>query len=134
MRLRASTPEDISNCSVKLSYVPSLNVGGITCVDDDDKHMATILFDYWTINSVQCHVWVEDSRVFQNNFLPGEAWKYLLENNRTLAIGVTPGDNTASLKLQHALGFVERYRIKDGWAKGVDMVISEKHLDEQVSS
>jgi len=130
MRLRASTPDDISNCSVALSYIPSLNVGGITCVDDDGKHMATILFDYWTINAVQCHIWVENSRVFEKNFLPEEAWKYLRANNRMLAIGVTPGDNAASLKLQHALGFEERYRIKDGWDKGVDMVISEKRLDE----
>jgi len=130
MRLRASTPDDISNCSVALSYMPSLNVNGITAVDDNDKHMATILFDYWTVSAVQMHMWIENAMVLKNNFLPNECWRYLRENNKVLAIGVTPGDNAASLKLQHALGFEERYRIRDGWDKGVDMVISEKRLDE----
>jgi hypothetical protein len=78
-------------------------------------------------------MWIENAKVLEHNALPNEVWKYLLENNRTLAIGVTPGDNTASLKLQHALGFVEKYRIVDGWARGIDMVISEKRLLPEVA-
>lgn len=128
MRFAASTPQDISDCSVALSYIPSLNVNGITVRDEDGDHMATILFDYWTVSAVQCHMWIEDPKVLEKNALPNEAWNYLRSHNKVLAIGVTPGDNTASLKLQKALGFEERYRIADGWDVGVDMVISEKRL------
>jgi len=131
MNLHASTPEEIAECSLRLSYVPSLNVGGITCRDYEGNHLATLLFDYWTVNAAQIHMWIEHPRALEHNFLPNEAWKYLRSHNRMLALGVTPGDNVASLKLQHALGFVEKYRIVDGWAKGVDMVISEKRLDDE---
>lgn len=131
MKLDASTNEEISACAARLSYFPTLNVNGITAKTDNDEHMATVLFDFWTLNAVQMHVWVEQSKVFEGGVFLKALWEYLKKHGRTLAIGVTPGDNMASLKLQASLGFVEKYRIVDGWAVGVDMVITEKRLTDE---
>lgn len=129
MILVASTPNQIANCAMTLGYVPSLNVTGITALEGD-RHLATVLFDYWTYTAVQMHIWVEDAKVFEENLLNGACWGYLKQHGRTLAIGVTPSDNAPSLKLQKGLGFVEKYRIKDGWSEGVDVVITEKRLTD----
>lgn len=131
MKLTASNPREIADCSLALSYVPSLNANGITCRDDDGEHLATLLFDFWTINAVQIHIWIERPRALEGGDLIREAFDYVKKTGRGLVIGVTPGDNTASLRFQHALGFVEKYRIIDGWAKGVDMCISEKRLTDE---
>lgn len=131
MKFTASTPEEIAECSLRLSYVPSLNVGGITARDENGKHMATALFDFWTVNAVQMHIWIENPMVLREDIMPNTCWKYLLDNNRKLAFAVTPSDNTASLNLQFGLGFQEKYRIRDGWAVGVDMVITEKRLSDE---
>lgn len=135
MKLTASNPSEIADCSIALSYIPSLNAHGITCRADEGEHLATLLFDFWTINAVQMHVWIPKAKALEGGLLVREAFDYVKKTGRGLVIGVTPGDNTASLRFQHALGFVERYRIKDGWAKGIDMCISEKRLeDESVSA
>lgn len=133
MKLTASSPAEIADCSIALSYVPSLNANGITCRDDDGNHMATLLFDFWTINAVQMHIWIERPKALEGGILVREAFDYVKKTGRGLVLGVTPGDNTLSLRFQHALGFVEKYRIVDGWAKGIDMVISEKRLLAEVT-
>lgn len=130
MKLTASSPAEIADCSIALSYVPSLNANGITCRDDDGEHLATLLFDFWTINAVQMHVWIPKAKALEGNLLINEAFEYVKKTGRGLVIGVTPGDNMTSLRFQHALGFVEKYRIVDGWAKGIDMCISEKRLTD----
>ena len=133
MKLTASNPAEIADCSIALSYVPSLNANGITCRSDEGEHLATLLFDFWTINAVQMHVWIQKPKALEGGTLVREAFDYVRKTGRGLVIGVTPGDNALSLRFQHALGFVEMYRIKDGWAKGIDMVISEKRLLEEAT-
>ena len=72
---------------------------------------------------------------FKGGHFVRETWDYVRSTGRTLVIGVTPGDNEASLNFQFKLGFEMTHRIPDGWAKGVDMVITEKRLDDgQVSA
>ena len=130
MKLTASTNQEIAEAAANLSYFPTMNVNGITCRDDEGKLLGVVLFDFWTINAVQMHIWTSTPMAFRDKVFIDEAFGYIKKHGRTLAIAVTPGDNTASLNFQHALGFVERYRIKDGWAKGVDMCIAEKRLGD----
>lgn len=130
MKLYGSNPQEIADASLKIGYVPSLNCNGITCCSDDGEHWATILFDYWTPNSVHVHIWIENAKALEGNVFMNEAWNYLRQNERTLAICITPCDNEASLKLQRALGFVEKYRVVDGWSIGVDQVVTEKRLTD----
>ena len=132
MKLTASSPTEIADCSIALSYVPSLNANGITCRSDEGEHLATLLFDFWTINAVQMHMWIEKPKALDGGQLVRDAFNYVLKTGRELVIGVTPGDNTLSLRFQHALGFIEKYRVVDGWAKGIDMVISEKRLETEI--
>jgi len=73
----ASTPQEIADCSAALSYIPSLNVNGITARDENGKHMATILFDFWTLNAVHMHMWIENPMVLRNDALPNICWDYL---------------------------------------------------------
>lgn len=132
MKFTASTPKEIADCAIALRYFPSISANGITCTDDDGAHLATLLFDFWTINAVQMHMWIPHAKALSGG-LVHEAFNYVKKTGRGLVIGVTPGDNTLSLRFQHALGFIEKYRIVDGWAKGIDMVISEKRLTEEAT-
>ena len=45
--------------------------------------------------------------------------------NRGVIIGCTPADNKKALKFNANMGFEEQTRIKDGYAEGVDFVITQ---------
>jgi hypothetical protein len=130
VRLSASTNKEIAKAVANLSYCPTLNVTGITGRNDKGEITGVVLFDSWTVNAVHMHIWTSTPMALRDKDAIKEVFDYVKRNGRMLAIGVTRSDNTACLNFQHALGFVERYRIRDGWAEGVDMVISEKRLDE----
>jgi len=58
------------------------------------------------------------------NFVFGEA------SGRELLIGVTPADNAQALKFNRHMGMVEISRIPNGYAKGIDYVITTMTKDE----
>jgi hypothetical protein len=123
--IEAATWEDIQRFKLAVSYTPSADCKGIK-IHEGGEIQGIVLYDYWTENAVQMHVWIPDPRCLSGRVFFREAFRYPFElGNRGLAIAVTPAHNTASLRLQKFLGFVEKYRIQDGWAIGEDMVISE---------
>jgi hypothetical protein len=99
--------------------------------NEEGQVQTAVLYDYWTPNSVNAHIW---SRTPKGLFSPGfirEIFVYpFLTCGRGLLIGVTPADCEASLRFSDALGFTEKYRIKDGWSVGTDMVIKEMRREE----
>jgi len=120
-----STPEEIEFFSKTVGYSPSKDVRGIS-VKIENNTQGIVLYDYWTENAVQMHVWIGDPSCLKGREFLHEVFRFpFVIGNRGLAIAATPAHNTASLKFQRFLGFVEIYRIRDGWAIGDDMIISE---------
>jgi RimJ/RimL family protein N-acetyltransferase len=108
-----------------VSYSPSEKAQGIL-LEENGVLGAIALYDHWTHNSVQMHVWAKAPRyLFNPGFLHEAFWFPFEFGKRGLAFAVTPGDNKPSLAVARALGFKEVYRIKDGWKLGTDMVIQE---------
>ena len=63
--------------------------------------------------------------LFRHGFAE-EVFNYIFNTaGRGVVIGVTPADNAPALKFNKHIGLVELYRIKDGYAQGVDYVVQE---------
>ncbi len=105
-----------------LHYIPTMNVTGLHNVS------ACILYDNWTPNSVCVHSWIPEPRYLTKGFLR-EMFRYPF-SNVDFIVGVTPGDNTRALAFNKRIGFSEKYRLVNGFARGVDHVFQVMHYTE----
>lgn len=122
--IQAATPEDILVFSKLVSYKPTSGFRGIKLVKDNVIR-AMVGYDRWAPNSVQMHIYISDKFAMNHQFVR-EAFTYpFVTCDKGVAIGVTPADNLDALKFNENIGFVETYRMKDGWDVGVDVVVQE---------
>jgi len=101
---------------------------GIVAVKDDVPQ-AICVFDNWSFNSVMIHIWIENAFVLRHGFAE-EVFKFAFCEGREIVIGITPSDNEKALRFIRHIGFEEVYRIKNGYKKGVDYVVTEMHKDK----
>ena len=127
MELGPTTDADHQLYEQHTGYRTTSDFKGIKAVDDKTgETIAVVGYDYWTPNAVQMHIWIKDMKALNGRVLMREAFAYPFEQaGRGVVIGTTPADNEACLAFTKWIGFVELYRIKDGWSVGVDMVIQE---------
>jgi hypothetical protein len=113
-----------------MEYVPSGRAKGVVILEEESLG-AGVLYDYWTYNAVQVHVYAPALRVLFAPHVLREIFEYpFLTCNLNLVMAVTPGDQKGSLAVSSWLGFKETYRIRDGWKVGVDMVMKELRRED----
>ena len=115
-------------------YRPRLCVDsrGVMAVDQDSgKLEAAMIADSWSLNSCQTHIYIANPFVLKHGFAE-EVFGFVFgeESGRELIIGVTPADNAKALKFIKSVGFVEHSRIKDGYKKGVDYIMTLCHKED----
>lgn len=96
---------------------------GIVALRDDGEIQAICVMDTWSHNACQIHMWIENPFVLKHGF-PEEIANFVYSSGRDLMIGVTPADNEKALKFNKHMGMVEHSRIPDGYAKGIDYVVT----------
>ena len=100
----------------------SSSTRGLIAVDKDEKPQGVVILDNWAENSVMGHIAVQHPMAMRK--LPFEALDHVFNTcQKGMFIGIIPADNPESLKFHTHLGFSEIYRIKDGWAVGIDYII-----------
>lgn len=125
----ASDSRDIEAFCTIVKYLPSRNFKGIKLVKDGHT-VAMAGYDHWTPNSVEMHSLIMDKRYINRTFLR-EIFRFPFEiGGKGLVVGVTPSDNTSALELNRRLGFTPTYTIKDGWDRGIDMIIQEMRRED----
>jgi GNAT superfamily N-acetyltransferase len=97
---------------------------------DEGRLVAGALFDCWTHTSVQIHVFVTDPLALRHGFQQ-EVFEYLFDVcGRKMVLGVTPSNNARALKFNAHMGFREVFRVADGFAEGVDLVLSQMRRED----
>jgi L-amino acid N-acyltransferase YncA len=120
--VRGATRGEIQEIADRIGYDPSWNCKGI--VFDDLR--AGCLYDHWTPNSANVHIYSRSARDLLSYLFVREIFSYPFEKaGLNLLLAITPSDNEASLAFSKALGFREVYRVRDGWRVGVDLVMKE---------
>ncbi len=128
--IKAATHDEIEQASRIMGYNPSRHVKGISILEEKSLG-ACVLYDYWTPNSVQVHVCAPSLSALFNVGTLREIFRYpFILANRALCVAVTPSDQKGSLAVSSWLGFKEKYRIRDGWSPGVDMVLKELRRED----
>ena len=113
---------------IPAEYRPRLCVDsrGVMALDEESGDLqAAVIFDSWSYNSCQIHVWIGNPFVLKHGFAEAVfGFSFGADSGRELVIGVTPADNDKALKFIKNIGFIEAYRVKDGYKKGVDYVMT----------
>lgn len=123
--IRAARYDEIVRVASKLPYPVSPNIRGVT------NGYITVLYDGWTPNAVQVHIYSERTKDIFDKMFWKEAFGYAFgQCGKELIYAVTPGDSESSLAVSRALGFKEVYRMRDGWSSGVDMVLKEMRKED----
>ncbi len=128
--IRAATHDEIERISRAISYAPSRDAKGV-CVLEEESIGACVLYDHWAHNSVQVHVFAPSLRALFHADTLREIFRYpFVLADRAVLVAVTPADQRGSLAVSGWLGFREKYRIRDGWKVGVDMVLKELRRED----
>lgn len=119
-----STREEWAWLSAKAQCCYCEDTKGIVAYREGEV-VAAVALDSWSHNSVSIHIAITAPLVLKNGFAE-EVFNYIFNTTgRRVVIGITPADNLAALKFNRHIGLVEVYRIKDGYAQGVDYVVQE---------
>lgn len=122
-----ATVEDLLKFSEILSLSGGPDLRGIKLVTEKGIEVMTGL-DNWSHSAVQMHIWAGGR--LTREYLRTVFEHVFITCDKMLAIGVTPGDNTAALEFNRRVGFRKMYEIQDGWAPGTSMVIQELRKHE----
>lgn len=109
--------------------VLSREAKGIEAVDATGKVRGQIAYDNWTLNAVQAHMAVDTPIVWRSLRRP--AFQYPFEQcDKGVLLGIIPSHNVKSVQTTRALGFRESHRVRDGWAKGDDLIVFEMRRED----
>lgn len=101
----------------------------IEAVDAAGRVHGMVGFGGWTPNAVSLHFALDNPAALRSLLRPafGIAFK---DAGKGLAVATVLSTNARSLAVVPRIGFRETYRIRDGWAVGVDLVIFEMRRNE----
>lgn len=94
-----------------------------------ERIRGVVAYDNWTENAVQAHMAVDSPIVWRHLLRP--AFEYPFQQcGKNVLLGIIPSHNAKSVQMTRALGFKEAHRVKDGWAKGDDLIVFEMRRED----
>jgi hypothetical protein len=124
VRVLAAEPMDFAWLVGKTSCAVSGGFRAIKAIDDAGRIRGMVGYDLWTENAVTAHMAV-DTPIAWRALIP-ECFRYPFEQcGKEIMLGVIPADNAKSWGLASHLGFRIAHTVRDGWARGVDLLLLE---------
>lgn len=124
MRVQAGQGDAFNWVQERTGCVLTVRARAIEARDNTGRIRGVVAYDCWTENAVQAHMAVDAPVVVRS--LVRAAFEYpFIEAGKEVMLGIIPALNVRSCNLARRLGFREAYRVVDGWAVGVDLIIHE---------
>lgn len=124
MDVRAATPPDFAWFAQRTGYVLPANARGLAV---GAPPRAMLAFDAWCPNSAHVHVAIEAPGVCRRLVTEAFTWAFGAVG---VLVATIRAANTRSVRLAKHFGFTERYRIRDGWQAGEDVLVLEMRRAE----
>jgi hypothetical protein len=113
----------------RVHYAPTIHLKAFEAVDKDGQIVGMIGFDNWMPNSVEMHLAIE--KPMSIRLLAPPAFRFAFEiAQREYIIALAPASRSKVLEWGIRIGFKEIHRLKDGCAKGDDLVYAVLHRDD----
>lgn len=132
MTPRAASQEALSWLEARSGAALTRLATGVEVSDDAGNVRGVVGFDDATHSSIRAHMAV-DTPVAWRHLLPA-AFDYAFRQlGKLVLVGTIPAENEKSLRFARRAGLKETYRIRDGWAPGVAMVVLEMRQEQWLS-
>lgn len=125
MILRAAPDNHLPWLVNRVGIAPPSDLRAIEALDNGGRILGMVGFCDWKPNSVQLHFALASPLVVRS--LARAAAEYAFGQARLeVALAYVSANNMKSRRLVEWLGFREAFRIPDGWARGVDLLLFEQ--------
>lgn len=113
----------------RVGWAPTGAMRAIEAIDESGEIAGMVAFDNWMFNSAEIHFAVDKPIAFRKLMFAAFDWIFN-QSERDYIIALTPAKMRADvLDIGRRVGFKEIHRLKDGFAKGEDLVYSVLHKD-----
>jgi hypothetical protein len=129
MIVRAAPPEHYGWIAQRAQLVPGPSFRAIEAVDEQGRIHGMVGYDGWTENMVCVHIALDHPGALRHLIKPGFGIPFL-ELGRGVLVAQVLSTNERSLRLMTRLGFTYLSRVRDGWAKGVDVCLFEMRRED----
>lgn len=127
--VRAASPESLRWIEARTGCVLTRNAKGIEAVDAKGNVRGQVAYDCWTDNAVQAHMAVDTPVAWRSLVRPAFEYPFS-QAGKSVILGIIPAGNARSIHLARRLGLRETHRVRDGWARGEDLVVLEMRREE----
>lgn len=127
MIVQNARPDAVRWLADQASLVLGPTFQAIEARGEDGRIHGAVGFDGWTENAVCLHVALANPLALRSLLRIGFGIAFKM---RGVALAQVLGSNTRSLRLVERLGFKPLCRVRDGWAKGVDMAWFEMRRED----
>lgn len=103
---------------------------GLVVEDDVGRILAAAAFDSWSHTSCNIHIAIDNPMVIRRGFIAQIKDYVFNQAGRKMMLGFTPANNAKALRFNEKVGMREIFRLKDGYADGVDYVVTRMMKDE----
>lgn len=129
MNVVAATRDDFAWLVERTQCGVTEGFRAIKAVDAEGRTRGMVGYDAWTENAVQAHMAVDSPMAWRTLLRPAFAYPFE-ECGLGLILAVIPADNAKSVRLAKHFGFQEVWKLRDGWAAGVDLMFLEMRRDD----
>jgi hypothetical protein len=129
VRVRASPLSSLLWLQRRSRCALTPNARAIEVVDAYGQVRGMVAFDNATRTSVEAHM-ATDTPIAWRSLLPAAFQWAFEELDLRLMLGLIPASNHRARRLVEAAGFSEGYRVREGWAKDVDLVLYEMRKED----
>lgn len=131
MRVEAAALADFAWLQARAGCLLTATARAMKVTDAAGRILGMVAYDDFTKGSCVVHQAVE-SPVAWRRLIPAVFIFPFEVLGLSVVVGTVPANNPRALKHTQKLGFREVYRLKDGWAPGVDMVLHELRREDCV--
>jgi RimJ/RimL family protein N-acetyltransferase len=122
--IRAAPEKHLPWLVSRVGVAPQADLRAIESIDARGRILGMVGFCDWKPNSVQLHFSLIAPTCVRE--LAHASAEYVFaQERRQIALAYVSANNVPSRRLVEWLGFRERFRIPDGWARGVDLLLFE---------
>jgi hypothetical protein len=124
VRVLPADTQDYAWLLNKIGYEPTFDFRAIKAVNRNDHIEGMVGFDNTAPNSMEIHFYTISVGAVRALLRPTFEWGFEQAGKNVLIGRLRESESKARRFVRH-LGFREAYRVRDGWAKGEDLIIVE---------
>ena len=126
--IHAAPPEHLGWLVERVHYAPTAMLKAIEAIDQGGQIVGMFGFDNWMPNSCEMHLAIEKPLAIRL-LAPPSFWYAFEVMDREYILALAPASRSRVMEWGARIGFKEMHRLKDGCAKGDDLIYAVLHRD-----